>query len=86
MIAVEVSIHNSWAEGARWIQAASRKVDTDELGYEERQTDADGGDKSAFVLLGSEHEDGENEFGSEEHLKEEALDNGGAAAEGGLDG
>lgn len=37
------------------------------------------------MLLGSQHEDGEDELGGKEHLDEEATHNGGAAAKGSLD-
>lgn len=39
-----------------------------QLSNEEGQTDTDGGDEGALVLFGREHEDGEDEFGGEEHF------------------
>ena len=44
-----------------------------ELGDEQGQPDADRSEKGAPVLLGRQHEDGEDELGREEHLDEETL-------------
>ena len=44
------------------------EVDASEFGDEEGEADADGGEEGALVLLGGEHEDGEDKLGGEEHF------------------
>lgn len=53
-------------------------VDAGQLGDEKCEADADGGEESAFVLLGGKHEDGEDELGGQEHFDDcMALEGGG---------
>ena len=59
---------------------------TAELGDEESESDAHGGDERGFALLGREHEDDEDDEGGEEHLNEDALCDGGSVCEGCDDG
>lgn len=54
--------------------------------HKQRQPDPNRRHERPPMLLGREHEDGKDELGGEEHLDEEALRYGGAAAEGGADG
>lgn len=58
---------------------------TSKFSDKERESDTDWSNESAFVLLGCEHEDREDEFSGEEHLDEEALHDGCATAEVGAD-
>lgn len=51
-----LSIHTSCEEDAR------------KLGNEERETDADRRKEGSLVLFRCQHEDGEDEFGGQEHL------------------
>lgn len=39
-----------------------------EFGDEQGKTDTDGGNECSLVLLGSKHEDGEDELRGQEHL------------------
>ena len=57
------------------------RVHTGELGYEERESDTDGGKERALVFLGCEHEDGKHELKGQEHFDKETSHNGGVAAE-----
>lgn len=63
----------------------TKKENLHELRNEEGQADADRGDEGTAVLLARQHEDGDDELGGEEDLDEEALGDGGAAAERGGD-
>jgi len=73
VIAVEAVLDDGRAERSRWVQAPAGEVYADQLRDEEGESDADGGDEGALVLLGREHEDAEDELGGEDHLDEEAL-------------
>ena len=48
----------------------SGEEDAGELGDEESEADADGSEEGALVLLGGEHEDGEDELGRKEHFND----------------
>lgn len=86
MVAVEVMVHGCRTKSTRRIERATGEVDSDELGDEKRETDADRGDERALMLLGRKHEDGEDQFGGEEHLDEKTLHDRGATTKRGLDG
>ena len=66
MIALEVRRHYAGPEGAGRVERGSGVVDAGNLGYEKRETDADGRDEGVFGFLRGEHEDGEDEEGAEE--------------------
>ena len=73
MVAREVSVHDAGPEGAHGVQAAASVEDAHQLGDEEGEADADGGEEGGFGFLGREHEDGDDEEGGQEHFEEEAL-------------
>lgn len=54
---------------------------TDQLADEESQADADRGEVGRLVLDDGQHDDDQDELGREEHLDEEALRDGGPAAQ-----
>ena len=58
-------------EGARFGRSSRRL--TCQLGDEEGETDTDGCNESRLALLGSQHEDGKDQFCCEKHLDEQAL-------------
>ena len=70
----ECAQNDTGSERASRIETAAGKVDSGELSNEEGQTDADGGEEGSLVFLGSQHEDGEDEHGSQEHFDEQASD------------
>ena len=63
MVVVEFAEDDAGTEGAGGVEAAAGVVDAHELGDEEGEADADGGDEVAAVFLGGEHEDCEDELG-----------------------
>lgn len=71
MIANESS-HNGGAKGTGRVDAGAGKVGAADVGNENRNTDANGGQESSAVLLDSEQKDCENELCSEKHLNEKA--------------
>ena len=68
-------------EGAGGIETAAGPVDASEFCDEQSQAYADGSDEGGFVLFRGEHEDGEDEFGGEEHLDEDAASEGNAGTQ-----
>jgi len=60
--------YHSGAEGSRRVNAATGVIYAHELGDEQRKSNADRSNKRAFVLLGSKHENGEDQLRCQEHL------------------
>ena len=85
MVAIELAVDDTRSKAPSWVQASTREVDSDQLGDKEGQTDADGRNERAFMLLRGKHENGEDQFGGKQHFYKETLDNRCAAAEGRLD-
>ena len=81
VIAGEIAVHDAGAERADGVQAAAGVVDAQELGDEQAETDADGGEEGGFGFLGREHEDRDDQEGGEEHLDEQALRGGRSGCE-----
>lgn len=61
------------------------KRHTSKLGDEQGQTDTNGRQEGRLGLLGRQHQDGDEQFGGQEHLDEQALRGRGAVVEHRLD-
>lgn len=81
MLGIKRRRDHTGAKAARRIQRSARELDAHQLSNEERQADAHGRDEGGAVLLGREHVDGEDQLGRQDGLNEDALGDGGAAAQ-----
>lgn len=81
MIAVEVSVDDSWAKRPRRVQAASGEIHSHQLGDEQRQPNAHRSDESSLVLLRRQHEDRKDQLRGQKHFDKEALYDTGTAAQ-----
>lgn len=66
MVGLEVTSRYARAEGAGGVERGAGVEDAGDFGDEETEADADGGDEGAFVFLGGEHENAEDEEGGQE--------------------
>ena len=68
MVGVDRSDNDTGSERSGRVERATSVVDAEELGNKESDSNTNWGDEGAAVLLGSKHEDGEDEHSGEEHL------------------
>lgn len=66
-----------------WLERRGR---TGKFSNKERDSDPDRSKERAFVFLSCKHKDSKDELESQKHFNKQALDDGGAAAEGGRNG
>lgn len=69
-------------KGPRRVDGRAGVVGADDVGDEDGNANADGGEVGSLVLFHGQEVDSQYELGSEEHLQKDALDLGGAIAEG----
>lgn len=84
MIGVELS-YGARCETASGVKRPTSVVDGYKLGDEEREADTEGSDEGSSVLLGCEHEDGEDQLRGADGFDKDTLGFGGAYCEGRAD-
>lgn len=57
MLLVKYASDDTGPKGTSWVERTASVEHPDQLGHEEREADADGGDEGRLVLLLCQHED-----------------------------
>lgn len=85
VLAGEIRGNDTRSQTPGRIQTSTRVVYTAHLSDEEGETDADRGDEGGAVLLGSKHENGEDQLEGQNGLDKHTLHERHAIAQGGAD-
>ena len=86
MIPGKTSRHDLGPKTAYGVQTRTREIGATQVSDEERETNANGGEKGGLGFLNRKHEDSYDEESGQKHFNEKSLGNRGIVREAGVDG